>query len=118
MTGSMNPQRRFGADVVSRLDAAVHSSECADEMTELIRSELAELAAALCRKTAIAWSDVQQIAIAGNPAMQHILMGLSLKSLAFPPSGLFTPAVPGLKPATWVGPVRRRSIFSRCRAAL
>jgi len=25
MTGSMNPQRRFGADVVSRLDAAVHS---------------------------------------------------------------------------------------------
>ncbi|MBI5483029.1 MAG: DUF4445 domain-containing protein [Deltaproteobacteria bacterium] len=85
MSGAMNPQRRFGADVVSRLDAAVHSADCAREMTELIRSELAELAAALCRKTAIAWSDVQQIAIAGNPAMQHILMGLPLKSLAFPP---------------------------------
>lgn len=85
MTGSMNPQRRFGADVVSRLDAAVHSADCAGEMTELIRSELAELAATLCRKTATAWSDVQQIAIAGNPAMQHILMGLPLKSLAFPP---------------------------------
>ena len=27
MTGSMNPQRRFGADVVSRLDAAVDSDE-------------------------------------------------------------------------------------------
>ncbi len=27
MTGSLNPQRRFGADVVSRLDAAVGSDE-------------------------------------------------------------------------------------------
>lgn len=85
MTGSMNPQRRFGADVVSRLDAAVNSAVDLREMSHLIRSELRRLASGLCQKTGIAWGAVQQAAIAGNPAMQHILMGLPIASLAFPP---------------------------------
>ncbi|MBC8018697.1 MAG: DUF4445 domain-containing protein [Verrucomicrobia bacterium] len=85
MTGSMNPQRRFGADVVSRLDAAVHSEEKLQEMSLLIRTELWRLACKLCETTAVPWHDVRQVAIAGNPAMQHILLGLPVRSLAFPP---------------------------------
>lgn len=85
MTGSMNPQRSFGADVVSRLDAAVHSNETLQEMSLLIRTELWRLAAVLCAKTSIPWHDVRQVAIAGNPAMQHILLGLPVRTLAFPP---------------------------------
>ena len=85
MTGSLNPQRRFGADVVSRLDAAVRSEETSGEMSKLIRAELWRLVCELCETTGISWSGVQQIAIAGNPAMQHILLGLPVKSLAFPP---------------------------------
>ncbi len=85
MTGSMNPQRRFGADVVSRLDAAVNSSEAQQEMTRLIRDELLRLVHELCTMAAVGWNDVKQIAIAGNPAMQHLLLGLSVKKLAFPP---------------------------------
>src|SRR5450631_3884328 len=72
MTGSMNPQRRFGADVVSRLDAAVHSAETLQEMSLLIRAELGHLACQLCETTQIPWQEVRLIAIAGNPAMQHI----------------------------------------------
>jgi uncharacterized 2Fe-2S/4Fe-4S cluster protein (DUF4445 family) len=90
MTGSMNPQRRFGADVVSRLDAAVHSEETLQEMSLLIRAELGRLACRLCETTAIPWQEVRQIAIAGNPAMQHILLGMPVRSLAFPP---YRPAV-------------------------
>jgi len=85
MTGSMNPQARFGADVVSRLDAAVHSDDALQEMSALIRTELRRLAHLLCEQTGIAWKDVTQAAIAGNPAMQHILLGLPVRSLAFPP---------------------------------
>lgn len=85
MTGALNPQRRFGADVVSRLDAAVSSSEAQQEMTELIRDELHRLAQELCITSAVAWSDVRQIAVAGNPAMQHLLLGLPVKTLIFPP---------------------------------
>lgn len=85
MTGSLNPQRRFGADVVSRLDAAVHSAETLQEMSLLIRVELGRLARELCSTTSTPWRDVQQIAIAGNPAMQHILLGMPVRTLAFPP---------------------------------
>lgn len=85
ISGSMNPQRCFGADVVSRLDAAVKSDAALQEMSALIRTELRRLADELCQKSGRAWSEVKQVAIAGNPAMQHILLGLPVRSLAFPP---------------------------------
>ncbi|MBK5273595.1 MAG: DUF4445 domain-containing protein [Desulfuromonadales bacterium] len=85
MTGSLNPQRSFGADVVSRLDAAVRSADSLKEMSGLIRTELLRLAHELCATTGITWNQVKQVAIAGNPAMQHILLGLPVASLAFPP---------------------------------
>ncbi len=85
MSGAMNPQRVFGADVVTRMDAAVNSEQAQRQMTALIRAELLRMAHELCLGSGIAWRDVRQVAIAGNPAMQHILLGLSLKSLAFPP---------------------------------
>lgn len=85
MTGALNPQRRFGADVVSRLDTAHHSESASREMTALIRAELLRMGRQLCQQTGIAWKEVRRVAIAGNPAMQHILLGLALESLAFPP---------------------------------
>ena len=85
MTGALNPQRRFGADVVSRLAAAVNSEADLGEMSSLIRTELLRMGRELCRETGIALDDITRIAIAGNPAMQHILMGLPVTSLAFPP---------------------------------
>lgn len=83
--GALNPQRSFGADVVSRLDAALGSVSLYGEMTALIRTGLRRLVQELCTSAGIAWGDVSHVAIAGNPAMQHILMGLELRSLAFPP---------------------------------
>ena len=85
MTGSLNPQRRFGADVVARLDAAVNAEEALQEMSALVRAELRRLGQVVCEQARIAWDDVRQIAIAGNPAMQHLLLGLPVRSLAFPP---------------------------------
>jgi len=85
MSGCLNPQRRFGADVVSRLDAAMRSGDTLREMSRLIRDELWRLASQLCADNAIPWDRVRQVAIAGNPAMQHILLELPVRSLAFPP---------------------------------
>ncbi len=85
VSGALNPQRRFGADVISRMDAAVHSSLLRREMTTLIRIELRRIGQELCDVAGIAWSNIESIAIAGNPAMQHIILGLALNSLAAPP---------------------------------
>lgn len=85
MIGAMNPQRQYGADVITRLDAAVNSETVQQEMSSLIRAELLRMAHELCQQNGIAWNDIRRVAIAGNPAMQHILLGLPLKSLAYPP---------------------------------
>lgn len=85
MTGSMNPQRTYGADVVSRLDAALRSDATRQEMSHLIRAELWRLALELCDRAGVPVPAVRQAAIAGNPAMQHILLGLPVRSLALPP---------------------------------
>lgn len=85
ISGCMNPQRKFGADVVSRLDAAVRSEDLFLEMVDLIRTELRRLVHELCRKCGIDQCEVKRIAIAGNTPMQHMLLGLPVRSLAFPP---------------------------------
>jgi len=85
MTGALNPQRCFGSDVVTRLDAAVNSEDTLRDMSALVRAELRRLAHCLCVQTGIPWAGIKQVAIAGNPAMQHILLGLGVRSLAFPP---------------------------------
>ena len=85
ITGSLNPQRTFGADVISRLGVAVSSAELRQEMTVMIREELRRICEELCHAAGVARGEVQRVAIAGNPAMQHILLGLELRSLAFPP---------------------------------
>ncbi|MHB8058788.1 MAG: ASKHA domain-containing protein [Desulfuromonadaceae bacterium] len=85
LAAGLNPQRRFGADVISRLDAAVNSAELQREMTTLIRDELRRIGQELCDRVGISWGDIRQVAVAGNPAMQHLLLGLALTSLAFPP---------------------------------
>lgn len=85
MTGSLNPQRSFGADVVSRLDAAVGSNDTLREMSLLVRAELGRLADELCETTGIPRDEIRQVAVAGNPAMQHLLLGWPVRSLAFPP---------------------------------
>lgn len=85
MCGSLNPQRRFGADVVSRLAAAVECPATRQEMTTLIRGELRRLADELCTQIRIPWAMVQRVAIAGNTVMQHLLSGVDVTSLAFPP---------------------------------
>jgi len=85
MVGSLNPQREYGADVVSRLDAAVHDPSAAAAMTTLICNELARLGQAVLQQSGVGMQTVRLAALAGNPAMQHLLLGWPVESLARPP---------------------------------
>ena len=83
--GSLNPQRSFGADVISRMDAACSSPEALAEMTLLVNAELESLAVRLLEEGKSVPENLAAIAIAANPAMEHLLLGLPVTSLAFPP---------------------------------
>jgi uncharacterized 2Fe-2S/4Fe-4S cluster protein (DUF4445 family) len=83
--GALNPQREFGADVIARLAAASASPGNLRRMARLINGELERLAGELLAAAGASTRDLACIAIAGNPAMEHLLLALPVDSLAFPP---------------------------------
>lgn len=83
--GSLNPQRQYGADVVSRLEAACVSPEALKRMARLANGELERLAGELLASVGASPQSLVLVAIAGNPAMEHLLLELPVTSLAFPP---------------------------------
>lgn len=81
-SGRANPQAGFGADVVARLQAACDSEDRHLEMFRLINRACEELAEELLETAGAPRRVPELIALAGNPAMEHLLLGLPVESLA------------------------------------
>lgn len=79
---SLNPQRQFGADVLTRLGRGADSSDSLHELSTVLRHEVAELIRRLLAQAGREPSDITAMAFAGNPAMEHFLLGLPVKTLA------------------------------------
>ncbi len=89
---ALNEQRRFGADVISRIEAA--SGGSLRELRDLAASRIASMAADLAHKALAEERDIVSIAVAGNPTMLHLLAGVSPQGIARAP---FVPAFSGLR---------------------
>lgn len=83
--GGLNPQRQFGLDVISRLDYAMGSPGQLHELQQLINRELERICTGLLAAAGVVASAVGQVAVAGNPAMGHLLLGLPVATIAKPP---------------------------------
>ena len=81
--GTMNPQRAWGSDVISRIRAAGEGQETA--MTEAVRTALREGMEKI--RNRVGW-DPETVCLAGNTVMEHLLMGLDSAGLGAWP---FTP---------------------------
>jgi uncharacterized 2Fe-2S/4Fe-4S cluster protein (DUF4445 family) len=81
---ALNPQTRFGDDVVSRIAYAQTGKEFA-EMRETIINCINELTAKLCRKTDIDRNDIYELCLVGNTTMSHIFLGLPITQLGQAP---------------------------------
>lgn len=75
----INSQRRFGADVISRIQAA--NTGHAAQLHESICRDLLKLFAAVYEKYPHMADDFVGIAVAGNTTMEHLLMAYSCKGL-------------------------------------
>jgi len=78
----LNPQVRFGADVISRLMYAMQGPEAALELQSAAVATINELAAALTRGQA---QSIAELTVVGNTVMQHFLLGLPVASLTKAP---------------------------------
>lgn len=84
-SGSLNPQRAFGLDVISRLGYADRSMANLRQLQQLINKELCRLTVSLTETAGLEPQQLEIVAIAGNPAMAHLLLGLPVASLVRPP---------------------------------
>ena len=75
----LNGQRRYGADVISRIQASTQGK--GDELQFIIRNLLIEGVRKLIDETKVQQERIKKIAIAGNTTMIHLLMNYDCKGL-------------------------------------
>ena len=81
--GSSNPQSAYGADVISRIRAALAGE--GERLTGAIRKAITELTLAVCRQAQISPESIGVVSVVGNPAMQQLFLGISPENLVRPP---------------------------------
>ncbi|MBU5615204.1 ASKHA domain-containing protein [Geomonas azotofigens] len=84
VTGAMNPQRRWGADVLARLTAGGDPATLR-AMQAALAAEMERMTDALLEQAGASPADLAQVGIAGNPSMETIALALPVESLAHPP---------------------------------
>ena len=89
---TMNPQIRFGEDLMSRVSYVMMHPEGADEMTVVIRQALNRLFLEAAEEIGAEIEDILEVSLVANPIMHHILLGISPVELGGAPFALTTDA--------------------------
>ncbi len=103
---ALNPQGIYGADVVTRMQAALGGQM--EQLSDCVRRGLTELIQQACREAEVSPESIQRIALVGNPCMQQLLMGISPENLSKPP---FSPVL------THVERMPAKELFPLCEKA-
>ncbi|MFL5769750.1 MAG: ASKHA domain-containing protein [Chloroflexota bacterium] len=88
--GVMNPQIRFGEDLMSRVSYAMMHPEGSAEMTVAVRKALNGLIAQLAITAGVGRDEILDITIVGNPIMHHLVLGIDPVPLGSAPFALAT----------------------------
>ena len=83
--GIENPQITFGADVISRMNHAIRGPAGAAALRQAAVTAINALAHDLCLAAGAATVDIVDVAICGNTAMHHLLLGLPVRQLGRAP---------------------------------
>jgi uncharacterized 2Fe-2S/4Fe-4S cluster protein (DUF4445 family) len=88
--GLMNPQIRFGEDLMSRVSYVMMNPGGEKEMTAAVREALNTLAADVAAQAGITPQDILEATFVGNPIMHHLLLGIDPTELGGAPFALAT----------------------------
>ncbi len=96
--GLMNPQIRFGEDLMSRVSYVMMNPGGDKEMTAAVRGAIDTLAGQVAVEAGIELTDILEIVLVGNPVMHHLLLGIDPTELGGAPFALAT-GLPVTRPA-------------------
>ena len=86
--GRMNPQIRFGEDLMSRVSYAMLNDGGAAQMTAVVRVALDELAAEVATAAGVSKNAILEMSLVGNPVMHHLVLGIDPVELGGAPFAL------------------------------
>ena len=86
--GLMNPQIRFGEDLMSRVSYSMMNPGGAAQMTDAVRTALSGLATDVARSAGVDHDAILEMTVVGNPIMHHLLLGLDPVELGGAPFAL------------------------------
>ncbi len=88
--GVMNPQIRFGEDLMSRVSYVMMNPGGEHEMTRVVREAINNLLAQVADEAGIGINDILELTFVGNPIMHHLLLGINPIELGGAPFALAT----------------------------
>ena len=88
--GIMNPQIRFGEDLMSRVAYIMMNKNSTAEVSSSVIKAINELTKRLRKNTNIKKKDILSYSIACNPIMHHLLLGIDPSELGTAPFALAT----------------------------
>ncbi len=86
--GVMNPQIRFGEDLMSRVSWAMMNEDGTARMSEAVRTALGDLASQVAEAAGIEPGRILDVALCGNPVMHHLFLGIDPQALGQAPFAL------------------------------
>ena len=86
--GLMNPQIRFGEDLMSRVSYSMMNPGGAEQMTSAVRQALTDLAGEVARSAGIERELILEATLVGNPIMHHLVLGIDPVELGGAPFAL------------------------------
>jgi uncharacterized 2Fe-2S/4Fe-4S cluster protein (DUF4445 family) len=86
--GVMNPQIRFGEDLMSRVSYVMMHDDGAAALTDVVRKALDGLLATLANRVGIKRVEILELALVGNPIMHHLVLGIDPTPLGSAPFAL------------------------------
>ncbi|MBB5514913.1 uncharacterized 2Fe-2S/4Fe-4S cluster protein (DUF4445 family) [Rubricella aquisinus] len=89
-SGIMNPQIRFGEDLMSRVSYSMMNAGGSEEMTLAVRTGMATLVETLAKEAEIDPALIFEAVFVANPVMHHLLLGIDPVELGQAPFALAT----------------------------
>ncbi|MEH7826899.1 ASKHA domain-containing protein [Gemmobacter denitrificans] len=89
-SGLMNPQIRFGEDLMSRVSYAMMNPGGDVEMTRAVREAINALAASIAAEAHLKPDQIVEVVFVCNPVMHHLLLGIDPVELGQAPFALAT----------------------------
>ena len=86
--GAMNPQIRFGEDLMSRVSYVMMNPGGDAELTRAVREAMNALIGEAAAEAEVARAEIFEVTLVGNPIMHHLVLGLDPTELGGAPFAL------------------------------